>query len=156
MYRRIVLLTFALFLSQARAAAKCNSQATESLLQNKDPQVLKEVEQQWLRAYGEKNTAVLDCILAEDFLVGSMPDEKGEVHDKKHVLDWVAQRSRSVQKIEQFDLMPYGNVAVVRGAYSMTGQDGKVLARYQFLDVFIYREERWVAVTREIAELATK
>ena len=156
MHRRIVLLTFVLLLSRARATAKCDLKATESLLRNKDPQVLKDVEQEWLRAYGEKNTAVLDCILAEDFQIGSMPDEKGEVHDKKHVLDWVAQRSRTIQKMEQFDLTPYGNVAAVRGAYSMSGQDGKVLARYQFMDVFIYREERWVAVTREIAELPAK
>lgn len=156
MHRRIVLLTFVLLLSQARATAKCDLKATESLLRNKDPQVLKDVEQEWLRAYGEKNTAVLDCILAEDFQIGSMPDERVEVHDKKHVLDWVAQRSPSVQKIEQFDLAPYGNVAVVRGAYSMSSQDGKVLARYQFMDVFVYRGERWLALTREIAELPIK
>ena len=156
MHRRIALLTFVLLLSQARATAKCDLQATESLLRNKDPQVLKGVEQEWLRAYGEKNTAVLDCILAEDFQIGSMPDERVEVHDKKHVLDWVAQRSPSVQKIEQFDLAPYGNVAVVRGAYSMSSQDGKVLARYQFMDVFVYRGERWLALTREIAELPIK
>lgn len=156
MHRRIVLLTFVLLSSQARATAKCDLKATESLLRNKDPQVLKDVEQEWLRAYGEKNTAVLDCILAEDFQIGSMPDERVEVHDKKHVLDWVAQRSPSVQKIEQFDLAPYGNVAVVRGAYSMSSQDGKVLARYQFMDVFVYRGERWLALTREIAELPIK
>lgn len=156
MHRRIVLLTFVLLLSQARATAKCDLKATESLLRNKDPQVLKDVEQEWLRAYGEKNTAVLDCILAEEFQIGSMPDERVEVHDKKHVLDWVAQRSPSVQKIEQFDLAPYGNVAVVRGAYSMSSQDGKVLARYQFMDVFVYRGERWLALTREVAELPIK
>lgn len=156
MHRRIALLTFALLLSQARATAKCNLQATESLLRNNDPQVLKEVEREWLRAYGEKNTAVLDCILAVDFQIGSMPDERGEVHDKKHVLDWVVQRSPSVQKIERFDLTPYGNVAVVRGAYSMSAQDGKILARYQFMDVFVYRGERWLALTREIAELPIK
>ena len=156
MYRPIALLSFAMFLSHATAAAQCNLQATESLLRNKDPQVLKEVEQEWLRAYGEKNTAALDCILAEDFRIGSMPNEKGEVHDKNHVLDWVAQRSPSVQKIERFDLTPNGNVAIVRGAYSMSGQDGKVLARYQFMDVFVYRRERWQALTREIAELPIK
>lgn len=156
MYRLIVLPIFASLLSHATAAGQCKLQAIESLLRNKDTQVLEEVEQEWLRAYGEKNTAALDCILADDFRIGGMPEEKGEVHDKKHVLVWVAQRSRSVQKIERFDLTPYGNVAVVRGAYSMRGQDGRVLARYQFMDVFVYRKQRWQALTREIAELPIK
>src|SRR5260370_23319198 len=72
------------------------------------------------------------------------------------VLDWVAQRSRTVQKIEQFDLKPSGDVAVVRGIYSMSGQDGKVLAPHQFMDVFLYREERRHGLMREIAELPIK
>jgi len=153
MYRWIVLVTFALLFSRGTDAAKCILQATESRLRNKDPQVLKEVEQEWLQAYGEKNTALLDCILAEDFEIASMPDEKGEAHNKKHVLDWVATRPPTVQKIERFDLKPYRDVAVVRGIYSMNGQDGKILARYQFMDVFFFRGERWQALTREIAEL---
>ena len=139
--------------AEKQSAAKCNLQPTESRLRNKDPQVLKEVEQEWLQAYGEKNTALLDCILAEDFEIASMPDEKGEAHNKKHVLDWVATRPPTVQKIERFDLKPYRDMAVVRGIYSMNGQDGKILARYQFIDVFFFQGERWQALTREIAEL---
>jgi hypothetical protein len=153
MYRWIVSITFALLLSHALAAAKCSLQATESLLRNKDPQVLREVEKEWLQAYGEKNTSVLDCILADDFEIASMPDEKEEVHDKRHVLDWVAQRSRTVQKIEQFELKPYRDVAIARGIYSMNSPDGKVLARYQFMDLFIYREKRWQAAARQLARL---
>jgi ketosteroid isomerase-like protein len=156
MYRWIVSVTFALLLCHVTAAAKCSLRTTESLLRNKDPQVLKEVEQEWLQAYGEKNMSVLDCILADDFEIASMPDKKGEAHNKKHVLDWVAQRPRTVQKIEQFELKRYGDVAIARGIYSMNGPDEKVLARYQFMDVFIYREERWQALTREIAELPVK
>ncbi len=152
MYRRIVWVTFVLLLPPASAAAKCSLQATDSRLRNKDPEVLKEVEREWLQAYGDRNTAALDCILAEDFEIGTMPDEKGEVHNKKQILDWVAQRSRTVQKIDQFDLKPYRDVAVVRGIYSMSGEDGKVLARYQFMDVFVYRERRWQAVARQIAQ----
>lgn len=139
--------------AEKKSAAKCGLQATESRLQNKDPQMLKEVELEWLQAYGERNTSALDCILAEDFEIASMPDEKGEAHSKKHVLDWVATRTPTVQKIERFDLKPYRDVVVVRGIYSMNGQDGKTLARYQYMDVFVFRGERWQALTREIAEL---
>jgi hypothetical protein len=64
MYKWMISITFALLLSQAAAAGNCSLQATESRLQNKDPQVLMEVEQQWLQAYGERNTRALDCILA--------------------------------------------------------------------------------------------
>jgi len=135
------------------SAAKCSSQATESRLRNKDPQVLREVEQEWLQAYGERNTTALDCILADEFKIGSMPDDKGEVHDKKHVLDWVAQRSPTTQKIEQIEIKAFGAVAVVRGIYSSYRPNGTLVVRFQFLDVFARPEGRWRAITREIAEL---
>ena len=138
------------------SAAKCGLQATESRLRDKDPQVLKEVEQEWLQAYGERNTSALDCILADDFEIGSMPDEKGEAHDKKHVLDWVAQRSPTTQKIEQIEIKAYDDLVVVRGIYSSYRPDGSLLVRFQFLDVFARREGRWRAITREIAELPAK
>ena len=138
------------------SAAKCGLQATESRLRDKDPQVLKEVEQEWLQAYGERNTSALDCILADDFEIGSMPDEKGEAHDKKHVLDWVAQRSPTTQKIEQIEIKTFGAVAVVRGIYSSYRPNGTLVVRFQFLDVFAYGGERWQALTREIAELPTQ
>jgi len=44
MYKWMISITFALLLSQAAAAGNCSLQATESRLQNKDPQVLMEVE----------------------------------------------------------------------------------------------------------------
>ena len=156
MYRWMISITFALLLSQAAAAGNCSLQATEFRLQKKDPQVLKEVEQEWLQAYGERNTRALDCILADDFEIDSMPDEKGEVHDKKHVLDWVAHRFPTTQKIEQIEIKAYGDLAVVRGIYSSYRPDGSLLVRFQFLDVFARPEGRWRAITREIAELPAK
>ncbi len=153
MYGWIVLITLALLSSNATPAGTCSLQATESLLRNKDPQVVKEVEKEWLQAYGERNTPALDCILADDFEIGSMPDEKGEIHDKKHVLDWVAQRSPTTQKIERLELEPNGDLEFVRGIYSMNGRNGEVLARYQFMDVFVFRGGRWQALARQIAQL---
>ena len=141
---------------EKKSGAKCSSQAIDSQLRNKDAEVLKEVEQQWLQAYGERNTSALDCILADEFKIGSMPDEKGEVHDKKHVLDWVAQRSPTTQKIEQIEIKTFGAVAVVRGIYSSYRPNGTLVVRFQFLDVFAYGGERWQALTREIAELPTQ
>ena len=156
MYRWMISITFALLLSGAGASGNCSSQATESRLQNKDPQVLKEVEQEWLQAYGESNMRALDCILADDFEIGSMPDEKGEIHNKKHVLDWVAHRSPTTQKIEQLELKAYRDLVVVRGIYSSHRPDGTLLVRFQILDVFAQRGGRWQALTREIAELPTQ
>ena len=120
------------------------------------PTVLREVERRWIEAYGQRNTKLLLCILADDFEIGSMPDSQLEVNNRQHVLDWVSKKTISMNRIEQLNVSRHGTVAVARGIYSVSTPDGTLTARFQFSDVFTYRRNGWQAILREIATLPIK
>jgi len=61
----------------------------------------------WIQAYGERHAQTLAYILAVDFEIGSMPDEKLEINNKQHVMDWIGSKSRSINKVEQLDIKMY-------------------------------------------------
>jgi hypothetical protein len=125
-------------------------------LRDTDPKVLREVERRWIEAYGQRNTQLLACILADDFEIGSMPDSKLEVNSRQHVLDWVSTKAISMNQMEHLDISTHGTVAVARGIYSVSTPDGRLTSRFQFSDVFAYRRNGWQALLREIATLPVK
>lgn len=133
--------------------AKCDFDKMAVNLRDKNSRVLREVENRWIQAYGERDAQLLACILADDFEIGSMPDEKLEINNKKHVMDWMGTKSPSVNKVEHLDIKTHEEAAVVRGIYSVRTQDGRLASRFQFTDVFVYRANAWQAVSREIAQL---
>jgi len=117
-------------------------------------EVIKELENQWIRAYAERDVELLRCILTDDFQVGSMPDRTLETHDRQHVLDWITHRKTSVRnQIEDLKVQVSGSVAVARGVYVMRDSAGKALARYQFTDLLTQRNAHWRGLSREVSEL---
>src|SRR5262249_28839057 len=104
----------------------------------KDATAIENLERRWAQAYAERNVAVLQCIMADDFEIGSMPDEKVEVNGKQHVLEWVPVRTGSAE-IEQLHVWLHGEMAIARGSYLVRAQDGMVHRRFQFTDLFVYR-----------------
>lgn len=123
-------------------------------LDAKDPHAIETLEGDWARAYEHRDTALLNCILADDFEVGSMPSSDFQLHDRKTVLDWVATRTGSAE-LENLQTKSYGVAAIARGVYSVR-KDGKLVSRFQFADVFIYRDNRWQAVSRTLAQLTVQ
>ena len=134
--------------------ANCDPHKIAVDLRDRNPEVLKQVEDQWIQAYGERNAELLRCVLADDFEIASMPDEKLEINNKQHVMDWIASKTRSVNKVEQINIKSHGEAAVVRGVYSVFTPEGKLTSRFQFTDIFIYRANGWQAVVREIVKLS--
>jgi hypothetical protein len=132
---------------------QCGVGKIAASLRDKNPQVLREVENQWIQAYGDRDAQLLACILAADFEIASMPDEKLEINGKQHVIDWMGSKSPSSNTVEHLDIKTYGQAAVVRGSYLVRTPDGKPVSRFQFTDVFLYRTRGWQAVSREIAAL---
>src|SRR5215472_8538246 len=133
---------------------ECSSADLRLHLHAKDPQVVKTLEDQWARAYEHRDTAVLNCILADDFEIYSMPSQDFQPHDKRAVLEWVASRTGSAE-LDQLQTKPYGFAVLARGVYSVR-QDGKVVSRFQFTDFFVYRRNRWQAVSRVLAQLGAQ
>jgi hypothetical protein len=133
------------------AAQECRSPEVLRVLQDNRPEVVKTLEEHWLRAYSNRDTEALNCILAADFEIGSMPGDDSDVHDKKHVVEWAATRTGTAE-LEQLRIQSYETAVVARGRYSVR-RDGKIVARFQFTDFFVYRDHRWQAVTRALAQL---
>jgi len=132
--------------------SQCEPGKGDSKRQQKDVQTVRKIEYEWAKAYANRDVAALNCILADDFEIGGMPDKKDEVNNKQHVLDWMKTRSGS-DEIDRLQVRVVGDGAIAHGTYTVRGVDEKVKARYQFLDVFTYRDKRWQAIYREIAEL---
>src|SRR6516162_7391140 len=90
---------------------ECSSADLRLRLHAKDPQIVKTLEDQWARAYEHRDTALLNCILADDFEIYSMPAEDFQQHDKRAVLEWVASRTGSAE-LEQLQTKSYGYAAL--------------------------------------------
>ena len=153
MRARVQLLALGILLARpAESAAECEVGRVTS--PDRAAEVVKDLENRWIKAYADRDVALLKCILTDDFQIGSMPDRTLETHDRQHVLDWVTRRKRSVQnEIEDLKIRVSGGVAVARGVYVMRDSAGKHLARYQFTDLLAQRTSHWRGVAREVSEL---
>jgi len=149
-----VLLIISAVSSVSVATDECSSAELRAVLHDKSPQVIRALEEQWAKAYANRDTATLNCILADDFEIGSMPDQVLAVHDKHRVLAWVLTRTGSAE-LEHLQTRPFDSIVLARGVYAVrTG--GMLVSRFQFADVFVYRSNRWQAVARTIADLPLK
>jgi len=149
-----VLLIISVVSSVSVATDDCRSAELRAVLHDKSPQVIRALEEQWAKAYANRDTARLKCILADDFEIGSMPDQVLAVHDKHRVLAWVLTRTGSAE-LEHLQTRPFDSTVLARGIYAVRA-GGRLVSRFQFTDVFVYRSNRWQAVARTIAELPLK
>ena len=69
-----VLLIISAVSSESVATDDCNSAELRAVLHDKSPQVIRALEELWAKAYANRDTAGLNCILADDFEIDSMPD----------------------------------------------------------------------------------
>ena len=149
-----VLLIISAVSSVSVATDECSSAELRAVLHDKSPQVIRALEEQWAKAYANRDTATLNCILADDFEIGSMPDQVLAVHDKHRVLAWVLTRTGSAE-LEHLQTRPFDSTVLARGVYAVRA-GGRLVSRFQFTDVFVYRSNRWQAVARTIADLPLK
>lgn len=133
------------------AADECASADLRLVLHDRNPKAVRTLEDRWAQAYANRDTAALNCIFAADFEISFMPDQGLEVHNKLHVLQWVVTRDGSAE-LERIQIKSHHTAVVARGAYSVR-RDGKVVSRFQFTDFFVYRDNRWQAVARILAQL---
>jgi len=153
MNARLLLLALCiLLLWPAKGAAECEVGRVTS--RDRAADAVKELEDRWIKAYADRDVELLNCILTDDFQIGSMPDRTLETHDRQHVLEWITHRNTPFQnQIEDLKIQISGNVAVARGVYVMRDSAGKPLARYQFTDLLAQRHSHWRGVAREVSEL---
>jgi ketosteroid isomerase-like protein len=109
-------------------------------------------DQKWLDILDRKDTAALNCILADDFADTS---RKGELRLREQVLRELPQRQGQYQqKLGDLDAQLYGDTAVVRGVNIISDRKGTEVLRIRFTDVLRFSDGRWLAVAAQETDVA--
>ena len=106
---------------------------------------LKEIEQEWARANNEGDKEAVARILADEY-VGTSHDGKTErkadyVRNLKPSTEVV-----SPQEFEDLSLVLAGGRAILSGVTVVEFKGGRT-GRFRFVDIFVWRDGRWQAVT---------
>jgi len=122
-------------------------------------QALMALENKWVRALQQADTAALDSILADTYVDTS---EEGQRTDKQSILSVLKSGQLKFDSVAVSDMQvyPYGIAAVVTGTGVQRGtfQDQPVMPRIVFTDTFVLRQGKWRAVAshRSAAPLSKK
>jgi Domain of unknown function (DUF4440) len=111
-----------------------------------DTDELVHLEHRWLAAAMQRDTSVLDEILADDFID---VNSRGEVRDKADHLRSTSAPAHTRQTLGELKVRIYGPAAVVTGLNTIAAPDGSFTARVRFTDVFVKRDGRWRAVSAQ-------
>jgi hypothetical protein len=107
----------------------------------------------WPKAYFEQDAALLDRILAPEFL---MVDDSGAWSTKAAELAWVAKNKPGYDsltfEIRRLDIFENGT-AIAAGTGTIRGRDekGPYLGQYQSTNVLIKRNGQWRAVASHVS-----
>src|SRR6266536_2070134 len=129
--------------------------ATPRRTAEQDRQALIALENTWLK--GEHDAAVLDPILASDFI---HPVVTGDFLTKAQHIYYSSRHLPPANLKNRFDNLSvriYGDVGIVNGTVVTSDEHGKDVSRTIFTDVFVYRDGRWQArsaIWNKSAELA--
>jgi ketosteroid isomerase-like protein len=113
-----------------------------------DPQSLIRLEHSWNEAFYRKDVSFLERVLAAEFIAtyedGSQGDRAREISLTK---DFNQQVDSAKQ--EEFVVKLYGDTAVVWFTLRMTGprQGQRIQVDLRYVDVFVWREDRWQCVS---------
>jgi uncharacterized protein YfaT (DUF1175 family) len=119
-----------------RAIAECPKQT-------KTEQALVELEHRWAKALEQRDSSVIDCILAPEFTDSSAT---GQLYARQQVLGALPTRKASFNHLQELHATVLGDAGMVRGVNRVTDAAGHELARVRFTDVFAYRDGRWQAI----------
>jgi ketosteroid isomerase-like protein len=116
--------------------------------QRTDGSALVHNEQAWAKALEQRDSAVLSCLLADEF-EDAGPD--GVLQDRETTLIKAANHQPVHHQPVHHELTEmhfhvHGDFGYIRGLATAVDAQGKVLARVRFTDIYVYRDGRWQAV----------
>jgi ketosteroid isomerase-like protein len=113
-------------------------------------EVIIQLERDWDAAFLRKDIPVIENILAEDF-VATYPD--GTRGDRARELALVAAFDQQIQSssVDEFTVKVHGQTAIAWFTRRLVGpvQGKRTEITYRFLDVFVWRDERWQCVASQ-------
>jgi hypothetical protein len=111
--------------------------------QAKDGKALIELEQTWAKALEVYQAETVGCILGEEF---QDADPNGNLHDRAETLAQIPHRHPGSNVLSELTPHVLGDSGYVRGLATLLDRQGNTVARVRFTDIFVYRDQRWVAV----------
>lgn len=124
--------------------------------QKKDVEALTELNTDWLASYSTKDTATLEKIFADDFILIS---PIGSKMTKKDILMNVNRQETVSIKVDIMDVRLLGKNVGLITAYTtfVLKVDGKeVTGRNCYQDVYVKRKNKWQAVAAHVTLLSAK
>jgi uncharacterized protein (TIGR02246 family) len=124
--------------------------------QSKDIEILKNLNRDWINSYPTKDSATLNRIFADDFV---LINHRGMKMTKKDILASLDKQETLSAKIDSVDVkLLTDNVGVVT-AYTtfVLKADGKEMTGQNcYQDIYLKRKGKWVAVTAHVTLLSFK
>jgi ketosteroid isomerase-like protein len=115
-----------------------------------DQQILTRLEEDWDAAFLRNDVTRVENILADEFMATYDDGSRG---DKAKELKLVAEFSQEVQSstLDDFTVKVYGDTAVVGFSRHLAGlsKGRRLELTYRYLDVFVWRANRWQCVASQ-------
>ena len=122
-----------------------------------DQQVLIELEQLWDAAFHRGDAKYIETLLADEFIATYGDGSRG---DKAKELSLASDNKQQVDssRLDEFIVKTFGNTAVVWFTQFLVGPvNGKPTeVRYRYVDVWVNRGGRWLAVASQSTRLNAK
>jgi hypothetical protein len=122
-----------------------------------DQQVLIELEQLWDAAFHRGDAKYIETLLADEFIATYGDGSRG---DKAKELSLASDNRQQVDssRLDEFIVKTFGNTAVVWFTQFLVGPvNGKPTeVRYRYVDVWVNRGGRWLAVASQSTRLNAK
>jgi len=121
-----------------------------------DAEHLADIEQQIARAWVERDRRTIEAVLAADWTV---TDAAGQILTRQQVLDETfgsVDRRIDTMAIDDLHIRVFGDAAIVTGRTRASGsyQGTPAAVTIRFTDVFMRRENRWLAVASHASAVA--
>jgi len=147
---RCVCLILAAISTSTLAAQHATQNARERDVEREKTAVA-HLEDEWLSALNRADVKTIGRVLADDFLRPS-PDSDQFV-DKTDLLQFyrshLSPQVSGQKRIEGMTVTLYGSTALARGTLTTTDQEGRVIRKLLFTDVFVKRAGKWFAVSAQ-------
>jgi ketosteroid isomerase-like protein len=119
-----------------------------------DQEILVQLEKDWDAAFLRRDAGFVEKILADEFMATY---SDGTTGDKAKELMLTAEFNQKIDSsaLDDFTVRIYGDTAVVWFSRHLEGpsQGRRLEVDYRFIDVFVWRDNRWQCVASQSAKI---
>ena len=137
-------------------ACAATSSYSQSRRGQSDQQILQQLEREWDAAFLGNDVARVENILADEFIATYDDGSRG---DKAKELKLVAEFNQEIESstLDDFTVKVFGDTAVVWFSRHLAGpsKGRRLVLTYRYLDVFVWRANRWQCVASQSTKVTS-